>query len=236
MPGTALFVPGGLRSPGTVLFLPGRCRERSGRLILLPLRARSRARWSATPVAPTGSGQNQKPRALATPLLPGRRRSGLVRDLPGTGSKTGTCGVSGRTGSTDFAAASRQIAGQATLLRPSARIKSRERLQHRFCPQEAHVIPCTVLLLPGGRRSALARDLPGTGSKTGLCGVSGTTEALGFAAASRQIVRMRPRHKPRSYRIRPESGTSAIRVSHFASATFSFGGVHPPPSALYRST
>jgi hypothetical protein len=29
------------------------------RLILLPLRGRSRARWSATPVAPTASGQNQ---------------------------------------------------------------------------------------------------------------------------------------------------------------------------------
>jgi hypothetical protein len=81
----------------------------------------------------------------------------------------------------------------------------------------------------------LSRDLPGTGSKTGLCGVSGTTEALGFAAASRQIAGKVERHPGGSYGLRPESGTSAIRVSHFASATFSFGGVHPPPSALYRS-
>ncbi len=40
----------------------------------------------------------------------------MPRDLPGTGSKTGACGVSGITGSPDFAAASRQIAGQAALL------------------------------------------------------------------------------------------------------------------------
>ncbi len=40
----------------------------------------------------------------------------MSRDLPGTGSKTGACGVSGITGSPDSAAASRQIAGQATLL------------------------------------------------------------------------------------------------------------------------
>jgi len=162
-----------------------------------------------------------------------------------------------------------------------------------FCPQKAHVMPCTVLLLPGRRRSvacpAICRgpaakpvhavcqtsssrlillplrgrsrasllprppariksrdtfsaapgphpdDLPGTGSKTVARGVSGITGPPDFATAARQIVRMRPRHKPRSYRIRPETATSAIRLSYFASATFSFGGVHPPPSALYRS-
>ncbi len=40
----------------------------------------------------------------------------LARDLPGTGSKPDACGVSGITKSSDFAAAARQIAGQATLL------------------------------------------------------------------------------------------------------------------------
>ena len=35
------------------------CQAESSRLILLPLRGRSRARWNATPVAPTASGQNQ---------------------------------------------------------------------------------------------------------------------------------------------------------------------------------
>jgi hypothetical protein len=34
-------------------------------------------------------------------------------------------------------------------------------------------------------RSALARDLPGTGSKTCACGVSGETELPGFATAAR---------------------------------------------------
>jgi len=34
-------------------------------------------------------------------------------------------------------------------------------------------------------RSALARDLPGTGSKSGACGVSGTTESPDFATAAR---------------------------------------------------
>jgi hypothetical protein len=33
----------------------------------------------------------------------------------------------------------------------------------------------------------LSRDLPGTGSKTGACGVSDTAEVSDFAAASRQI-------------------------------------------------
>jgi hypothetical protein len=46
----------------------------------------------------------------------------------------------------------------------------------------------------------LARDLPETGSKPCACGVSGKTESPGFTTGSRQIVRMRPRHKPRSYR------------------------------------
>jgi hypothetical protein len=79
--------------------------------------------------APTPCRQNQslqkrlqKPRTLLKPASGrGHRRdqSGvhLARDLPGTGSKTFACGVSGTTESSDFATAARQIAGQATLLR-----------------------------------------------------------------------------------------------------------------------
>ncbi|WP_167362076.1 hypothetical protein [Pseudomonas abietaniphila] len=33
----------------------------------------------------------------------------------------------------------------------------------------------------------MSRDLPGTGSKSGACGVSGTTGLSGFATAARQI-------------------------------------------------
>jgi hypothetical protein len=43
-------------------------------------------------------------------------RSALARDLPGTGSKSCACGMSGNIESPDFATAARQIAGQATLL------------------------------------------------------------------------------------------------------------------------
>lgn len=35
-------------------------------------------------------------------------------------------------------------------------------------------------LLPGGCRSELVRDLPGTGSKTYVCGTSGTTKVTHF--------------------------------------------------------
>ena len=66
-------------------------------------------------------------------------------------------------------------------------------------------MPGTVLFLPGRRRSALARDLPGTGSKTGACGVSDIIESADFAAASRQIAGKVERHPGRSYGLRPES-------------------------------
>jgi len=49
-------------------------------------------------------------------------------------------------------------------------------------------------------RSALARDLPGTGSKTGACRVSGRIESPGFATAARQIAGKVERHPGRSYR------------------------------------
>ena len=42
----------------------------------------------------------------------------------------------------------------------------------------------------------------GYDQQPGACGVSGSIESPGFATAARQIVRMRPRHKPRSYRDR----------------------------------
>ncbi|RMR34399.1 hypothetical protein ALP91_04547, partial [Pseudomonas savastanoi pv. glycinea] len=42
-------------------------------------------------------------------------------------------------------------------------------------------------LLPGGRRSELVRDLPGTGSINGARGTSGTTVAH-FGTASQPIV------------------------------------------------
>ncbi|KPZ09464.1 hypothetical protein ALO40_200284 [Pseudomonas syringae pv. viburni] len=45
-----------------------------------------------------------------------------------------------------------------------------------------------LLILAGGRGSKLARDLPGTGSKTGRYGISGTTEVARFGAASQPIV------------------------------------------------
>ncbi|RMO84356.1 hypothetical protein ALQ32_05450 [Pseudomonas syringae pv. tagetis] len=38
------------------------------------------------------------------------------------------------------------------------------------------------------RRRPLVRNLPGTGSKTGACGISGTTEVICFGAASQPIV------------------------------------------------
>jgi hypothetical protein len=54
-------------------------------------------------------------------------------------------------------------------------------------------------------RSALARDLPGTGSKTCACGVSGIVESPDFATAARQIASKVERHPGRSYGLRPES-------------------------------
>ncbi|WP_238591849.1 hypothetical protein, partial [Pseudomonas abietaniphila] len=65
--------------------------------------------------------------------------------------------------------------------RPSARIKL------SGVPSDRDPGFIETLLLPAGCRSALARDLPGTGSKSCACGVSGTTESPDFAAAARQI-------------------------------------------------
>jgi len=60
-------------------------------------------------------------------------------------------------------------------LRPES--KAADPPQSRVWPEGTHVMPGTALLLPERRRSALARDLPGTGSKTCACGVSGKTES-----------------------------------------------------------
>ncbi|PBP35502.1 hypothetical protein B1F69_30045 [Pseudomonas syringae] len=48
-------------------------------------------------------------RRFADPLLPVGRRSELVRDLPGTGSKTCAPGISGSNEVTSFRAASQPI-------------------------------------------------------------------------------------------------------------------------------
>jgi hypothetical protein len=86
-------------------------------------------------------------------------------------------------------------------------------------------MPGTALFVPGGLRSCqarycfclegvgatgvalhLARDLPGTGSKTCACGVSDIIESADFATAARQIAsklaptasgqNQKPRHLP----------------------------------------
>ncbi len=44
------------------------------------------------------------------------------------------------------------------------------------------------LILAAGRGSKLARDLPGTGSKTGAYSTSGTTGVARFGAASQHTV------------------------------------------------
>jgi hypothetical protein len=54
-------------------------------------------------------------------------------------------------------------------------------------------------------RSALARDLPGTGSKSCACGMSGIIESPDFATAARQIAGKVEHHPGRSYGLRPES-------------------------------
>ncbi|MCF5709738.1 hypothetical protein GIV19_20975, partial [Pseudomonas syringae] len=85
------------------------------------------------------------------------RRSGLVRDLPGTGSKT--CNESyalrGR------CAAHRSRRNLRKLPRPSGR--SGVRPDNSAVPQQSP-----------DRRSGLVRDLPGTGSKTCTSGGSET--------------------------------------------------------------
>jgi hypothetical protein len=110
----------------------------------------------------------------------------LSRDLPGTGSKSGACGVSGTTGSSDFAPAAWQIAGQGGA--PPRQLLRLRQNQTQRCGLLlfAFLIRASILRTPPCR-SALARDLPGTGSKTGACGVSDTTGSSDFAAAARQI-------------------------------------------------
>ncbi|SDH19650.1 hypothetical protein SAMN05216605_10536 [Pseudomonas abietaniphila] len=94
-------------------------------------------------------------------------------------------------------------------LRPES--KAANPPQSRAWPEGTHVMPGTALLLPGRRRSALARDLPGTGSKTGACGMSGITESSDFATAARQIAGKRAptasgqNQKPRTL-LNPEPG------------------------------
>ncbi|WP_175500243.1 hypothetical protein [Pseudomonas sp. NFACC02] len=53
----------------------------------------------------------------------------------------------------------------------------------------------------------MSRDLPGTGSKTDACGVSGTTKSPDFAAAAR-----RSRDKPRSYTLQAEAFDETAHV------------------------
>ncbi|RMU24637.1 Pseudouridine synthase, partial [Pseudomonas avellanae] len=54
-----------------------------------------------------------------------------------------------------------------------------------------HPVRTHNTLLPGGRRSGLVHDLPGTGSKTSAYGVSGTTKTACFRAASQPIAEKR---------------------------------------------
>ncbi|NAS95376.1 hypothetical protein CU664_06175 [Pseudomonas syringae pv. actinidifoliorum] len=50
-------------------------------------------------------------------------------------------------------------------------------------------------LLPGGRRSKLARDLPGTGSKTYACGTSSANQVSrsGYSNLSKKYLLKQPR-------------------------------------------
>jgi hypothetical protein len=68
-------------------------------------------------------------------------------------------------------------------------------------------ISAVLLILPKERACSgpHSDDLPGTGSKSDACGVSGTTESLDFATAARQIAGKVERHPGRSYGLRPES-------------------------------
>ncbi|WP_220793749.1 hypothetical protein, partial [Pseudomonas syringae group genomosp. 3] len=100
------------------------------------------------------------------------RDASLVRELPGTGSKTCAHGASGKTEVADFMAASQPIADKsAYALRAEARY---------VCgPGDASLV-CDC-------RSGLVRELPGTGSKTCAHGASGKTEVADFKAASQPI-------------------------------------------------
>ncbi|RMR16757.1 hypothetical protein ALP89_04880 [Pseudomonas syringae pv. persicae] len=61
-------------------------------------------------------------------------------------------------------------------------------LRVTFKPSRKYQITHESRLLPGGRKSELVRDLPGTGSKTGACGTSGSKEVTHFRAASYPIL------------------------------------------------
>jgi len=65
-------------------------------------------------------------------------------------------------------------------------------------------------------RSALARDLPGTGSKSYVCGLPDTAEVFGLTTASQQIAGKVERHPGRSYALRAESEAGEQRCSLFA--------------------
>ncbi|POP63766.1 hypothetical protein CXB34_32315, partial [Pseudomonas amygdali pv. morsprunorum] len=93
--------------------------------------------------------------------------NGLVRELPGTGSKTGTHGTSDATEVAYFGAASQPFADKSAPT-PSGqkRVMCTDRATLRLC------------------RSGLVRELPGTGSKIYIYGTSDTTEVTGFRAAS----------------------------------------------------
>jgi hypothetical protein len=54
-------------------------------------------------------------------------------------------------------------------------------------------------------RSALARDLPGTGSKSCVCGLPDTAEVFGLTTTSQQIAGKMKRHPGRSHALRAEA-------------------------------
>ncbi|KPZ10036.1 hypothetical protein ALO40_102798, partial [Pseudomonas syringae pv. viburni] len=100
-------------------------------------------------------------------------RSGLVRELPGTGSKIYAYGTSDTAEVTGFRAASQPFADKSAPT-PSGQ-------KRVICADRATLRSFAISRF---YRSGLVRELPGTGSKIYAYGTSDTTEVTGFRAAS----------------------------------------------------
>ncbi|CAI8997047.1 hypothetical protein DAPPPG215_28175 [Pseudomonas syringae pv. tomato] len=114
-------------------------------------------------------------RSFACPGFLAFCRNGLVRELPGTGSKTGKHGAPGKIKVACFWAASQPFADK------SARPPGRSAL----CVRTGRSFACPGFL--AFCRSGLVRDLPGTGSKTGKHGAPGKIKVACFWAASQPL-------------------------------------------------
>ncbi len=159
------------------------CQASSSRLIALPLRGRSRDKPRSYGLRPESKAadllnallsraQSCQAPSCFCPQGVGARLPAICRE-PAAEPMDAVCQVNRVAGFCYRCAVDRGQGGTPprSLLRPPARIKSRRPPQ--CASVQSAIMSGTVLLLPAGRRSALARDLPGTGSRTDGCCVSG---------------------------------------------------------------